>query len=77
LKELKPRFHAGWRELETVRRHVAVGARATVPGQSIQLPVEERAEAADDGIAGLTAAMIDAGSRQQRGREHDTAGHQP
>jgi hypothetical protein len=45
---------------------MAVGARAAVRGQAIQFPVEERVEAAGDGIAGLTAALIDAGRRQHR-----------
>ena len=75
LQELKPRLHAGWRELETVRRHVTVGAGAAIRGQSIQLPVEERAEAAGDGIAGLTAAVDRVlASRQQASEcEHETA----
>ena len=55
LEELKPGLDACRRELEAVRRHVAVGARASVSTQSVQFPVGKRAEAADDGVAGLTA----------------------
>ena len=58
LQELEPRLDVGRRQLEVVGRHVAVGAGAAVAAQAIQLPVEERAQAARDGVAGLAAAVV-------------------
>ena len=57
LEELEPRLDARRRQLELVGRHVAVGARAPVRAQPVQAAVEERAEAADDGVARLAAAV--------------------
>ena len=58
-----PRFDAGRRQLEMVGRHVAVGARAPVPRQSVRPAIEERKQASDDGVAGFTTAV---GGRLQR-----------
>ena len=41
LQKLEPRLHIGGRQLEMVRRHVAVGARAAVAIQPFQPPIEE------------------------------------
>ena len=53
----EPRLDIGGRELEMVRRHVAVGAGAPVRAQTIELAVEERAMAPDDGVARFAAAV--------------------
>ena len=57
LKQPEPRLDTRWRELEIVGGHVAVGARASVTAQTLESPVEERAEAACDRVAGLAAAV--------------------
>ena len=47
---------ARWRQLEMVRRHVAVGAGAPVAIQATQAAVEERQPASNDGRARLATA---------------------
>jgi hypothetical protein len=57
LQQAEPRLSAGRRELELVRRHVAVGARAAVGVETSQSPIEERAKAADDRVAWFASAV--------------------
>ena len=57
LEQLKSRLRARGRELETVARHVAVGARPSVAAQAMEAPVHERAEPARDRIARLGTAI--------------------
>ena len=68
LEELESRLGAGRRELEVVGRHVAVGARASVGAETTQPPVEERAEASQDGVARLAAAEERPMQRSASGR---------
>jgi len=57
LKQSKSRLDAGGRELKTMRRHVAVGARAPVRAQTLQRPIEERAPSSLHSAAGLASAV--------------------
>ena len=63
LQQAESRLDARRRELEVVRRHVAVGARAAVSVEAVRLPIEEREEAPLDGVARL-AATVEGRSRR-------------
>ena len=77
LEELEPRLDAGGRELEIVRRHVAVGARAPVRAQSSSLRSKNARRPRSDGVAGLAAAVVRLAARLRARRDHSVPGVPP
>ena len=68
LEEPESCLDARWRELEVVRRHVAVRAGAPVAVQPGQASIQKRQPSPEDGVAGLASTIGGFLSRSRAGR---------